>query len=144
VTAGVGTYCWSGGGRGVCVDSVGIVTPELALVGVGQPPLRAELPDGPLERATVTAWRVDREGVCAFPITSALSCGGQPLRGGLLWPFESLRGEGRELPVGVEGGVLTARPALESGVYVVSLALVFQGGGDATYGVLLVLLPTEG
>ncbi|MEX1255803.1 MAG: hypothetical protein WEE64_15845 [Dehalococcoidia bacterium] len=62
---------------------------------------------------------------------------------GLLWQIESLR-ESIELPVEVEGRALAVTSSLESGVYVVSLQLFFEGAGDVNYGVLVALLPVEG
>ncbi len=142
ITAGIGTYCWTEGGRGVCVDAVGVITPNLALVAAGQPPLTAELPR-PVESARATAWRAD-ELACDPEAPGTAACGALPVaEGSFAWPAARL-GERRELPVEVEDGTLRATSSLESGVYVVSLSLFFEGGGDVDYGVLAVFLSTEG
>ena len=144
ISAGIGTYCWADGGPAVCGDAVGVVTQGLALVGQGQPPLVARLPGLPLSEATATAWRIDERLLCDPDEPGTRACGALPVENGLLvWPFGVL-GEGRELPVRVEGDTIRVISSLESGTYVVSLSLAFEGRGDVNYGVLLVLLPAEG
>jgi hypothetical protein len=61
----------------------------------------------------------------------------------LAWPLDRV-GQAQELPVQVEDGTLTVTSPLEPGVYVISLSLVFERGGDVNYGVLVRLLPVEG
>ena len=144
INAGIGTYCWADGGLAVCVDAVGVVTPSLALVGQGQPPLVARLPGLALSEATATAWRIDEGLLCDPDQPGTIACGALRVESGLLvWPFGVL-GEGRELPVRVDGDTVRVVSSLESGTYVVSLSLAFEGRGDVNYGVLLVLLPAEG
>ena len=144
ISAGIGTYCWADGDTAVCGDAVGVVTPGLALVGQGQPPLVARLPGFSLSEATATAWRIDDRLLCDPGEPGTQACGALRVENALLaWPFGVL-GEGRELPVRVEGDTIRVISSLESGTYVVSLAIAFEGGGDVNYGVLLVLLPAEG
>lgn len=143
VTAGIGSYCWGS----ACVDAVGLITPPVALVGLSQSPLVAQLPDVPLREATARAWSLDARS--CDPIwqggQGTLACDALRVAGSVAWPSDRL-GEGRELPVRVEGDTLrVVWSLLQPGLYVVSLELLFEGDGrDVTYGVLLAVLPSEG
>ena len=141
VTAGIGSYCWGS----ACVDAAGVITPPVALVGLGLSPLVAQLPDVPLREATARAWRLDARSCDPIWWRAALACDALRVAGSVAWPIDRL-GEGRELRVRVEGDTLrVVWSVLQPGLYVVALSLLFEGGGrDVTYGVLLAVLPSEG
>ncbi|MCH8994154.1 MAG: hypothetical protein IH959_04210 [Chloroflexi bacterium] len=140
VTAGIGSYCWSGnGGVAICVDVVGVITPQVALVSDFYAPLVAQLPD--VEQVSATVWRIDDRVLCE---QGTLICGALPVEGGFAWPISRL-GDGRELPTTVEGHLLQIPTSqLTPGTYVIAVSVNFQRMGDAMYGVLLTLLPSEG
>lgn len=142
VTAGIGTYCWSGnGGVATCVDVVGVITPQLALVAQFYAPLVAQLPDVEPEQVSATVWRIDDRVLCE---PGTLVCGALPVEGGFAWPLSRL-GDGRELATTVEGHLLQIPIShLTPGTYVIAVSVGFERMGDAMYGVLLTLLPSEG
>ncbi len=143
VTAGIGSHCWGS----LCADAAGLITPPVALVGLSQSPLVAQLPDVPLREATARAWSLDARS--CDPMwqgeQGTLACDALRVAGSVAWPSDRL-GEGRELPVRVEGDTLrVVWSLLQPGLYVVAVSLLFEGDGrDVTYGVLLAVLPSEG
>lgn len=129
VTAGIGSYCWGGGSRGVCVDT-GVITQVVPLQATGQPTLVAPAPKVTLNHMGAQAWPL-----------SGLDLTDNADKESLSWSYEEL-GEGRRLDVAEEEGELrTSTAKLEPGLYVIELFLDIEGAGDVSYGVLLDLAP---
>ncbi len=128
VTAGVGTYCWSGQGRGLCVDKVGVPTPPKALVATVGTSLTARLSKGTPREVSAHA--------------SPLAADATPTSEGRDDVFWESLGEGEELPLETLGRELSLTTTnLAPGRYVVAISVFFERGGDAQYGVLLELGP---
>jgi hypothetical protein len=119
VELGLGTYCWTEGGTGLCADAIGIITrDEVLSVDRGG---RVSI-EGDLARADVTIARVS-----AWPRPS------DPIDSG---PYGAAWGPGdaQEFSLPVEDDAFAAD--LEPGEYLVNIS-VNAAQGDASYGLLL-------
>lgn len=120
--AGIGSYCWSENGAGVCVDKVGLVIPKAAVVArVG-------------ERVAVhMGFQPSEAALSAWPLTSGQSLGDDREDGYALWQ-----------PQGPEtlSQDLAPRPTLDfaadlpPGRYVLMVAAL-GAEGDVAYGFLV-------
>jgi hypothetical protein len=128
-TAAIGTYCWSYAGGGLCVDKIGIPSPDQPLPA-GQPVQGTlEIPvDAPVTNVTMGIFAADEALKSDFDVD---------MEGVIFWDFPEA--------IGAEQQVIELQPqaqqafevALEPGVYVIHFFVGWEGIGDATYGFLV-------
>lgn len=124
----IGTYCWSGGGQGLCVDAMGVIVPVASI-----------------EAAPESTWTLALAG--AQPAQGALRIHhwGEPemVEAEAGWvafrPDRLELVERVDLPIGNDWRIETAMP-LAPGEYLVEVAMQWPGNagegslGDAVYG----------
>jgi hypothetical protein len=124
-TAGLGTYCWSDDtqGVGICLDAIGIPTPQEALVAPSPFTAQFEIPVEQAPRDVVLTVR---------PANSQTEMSEQNAQGWRWWAY--VEGENYQLP-------LVREPRLDldlaPGLYVLDLFVSWETLGDASYGFLV-------
>ncbi|MGB2694246.1 MAG: hypothetical protein WBD55_03560, partial [Dehalococcoidia bacterium] len=141
VTAGVGTYCWAEGGKGLCADAFAPIT-STDVLEVDQrafitAALQRSLHDNAIESVQTNARRIDERKGCDpdHPVSEA--CGAESVGNTDTVGWPTRLDAGIDLPVSIEGDGVRITPPAEPGTYIVTLWMFFKRGGDVQYGVLL-------
>jgi hypothetical protein len=123
-TAGLGTYCWTdvSQGMGLCIDAIGIATPQDALVASSPFTAQFSIPVDEVPRDVVVTVRAVTPDIEMNETASDFRW----------WAYAE--GETYQLPLEREPAL---ELALEPGLYVLDLFVGWETLGDASYGFLV-------